>query len=286
MSMPILGNEDLRQLEVFINRGGELFNPGVHNGLGAEQFGAEVVNYREYDPSEDDGLAIDPYMTALHGGEPWVCDYAPDRLRRASLIVDQRVGMLAGGKLRTAHEIAYALGYALNRQGDLAALYVSSHAQVWTDMSRGYDALDQFERLLQVTSPSEQSALSQALRLAAYNEQHQDMVFVISDLMSSDWQEALGMLANDTFGVVVVQVLHPRDVGMTDNGQYAWQGNGSIISSSSAFVRNSWSQAAQAYQAEVRALLGSREFEHIVINPTEPTVRQLIQAFTHREVYA
>ena len=283
---PILGAEDLRELEIFISRGGDMFNPGAHSGLGVEQFGAEVENYREYDPSEDDGLAIDPYMTALSCGEPWVCEYAPDRLRRCVLVVDQRAGMQAGGKLNAAHMIAYALGYAFKRQGDLAALHVSGTTQPWTDMSRGYDLLDQFERLLTKTAVSPESTLAQAMRTVAYNEQHQDMVYIISDLMSSDWQESLPLLVGDTFGVVMVQVLHPRDTNMADNGRYAWQGNGSRIASSNAQVRESWTAEAQARQAEVHQLFDSREIEHIVINPTQPIMPQLIAAFTHKGVYA
>lgn len=284
--MPILGTEDLRQLEVFIGRGGEMFSPGHHSGLGVEQFGTEVAGYRKYNPSEDDGAAIDPYMTALNCGEPWVREYTPDRLRRATLVVDQKSGMQMGGKLRTAHEIAYAFGCALKRQGDLAALHVSGATQIGTEMSRGYELLDEFERLLLGTPLAERSTLAEAMRRSAYNEQNQDAVFIISDLMSSGWQKAVSLLAGEHFQVVMVQVLHPNDLDMAKNDRFAWMGNGSRISSSRTSVRERWSAAAHAYQAEIRSLLGSQEFKHIVINPTQPTVPQLIAAFSHQEVYA
>lgn len=284
--MPILGEEDLRKLEVLIGRGGEFFNPGHHGGLGTEQFGAEVVDYREYDYNEDDASAIDPYMTALMCGEPWVREYAPDRLRRATLVVDQKSGMQAGNKLCAAHEIAYALGYALKRQGDLAALHISGSTQLGTEMSRSNDMPDEFARLLQKAPLAERSTLADGIRIIASNELHQDMVFVISDLMSSGWRDAVGLLAEEHFDVVMVQVLHPNDVQMQSNGRFAWRGNGSRISSSVTSVQERWTAAAGAYQADVRSLLGSREFGHIVINPTQPTVSQLIKAFTNQEVYA
>lgn len=284
--MPLLGEEDLRKLEVLIGRGGDMFNPGHHDGRGAEQYGAEVVDWREYDVNEDDASAIDPYMTAFMRGEPWVREYAPSRLRRATLVVDQRSGMQAGGKLRAAHEVAYALGYAFVRQGDLTALHISGATQLTTEMSRSNDQPDEFVRLLQKVSVAERSTLPTGIRITANNELHQDKMFIISDLMDTGWRDALRLTADEHFGVVVVQILHPNDTTMKQNGRFAKNGTSNRISSSNTSVQERWTAAARDYQAGVRSLLASREIAHIEIDPKQPTVSQLIKAFTHQEVYA
>jgi uncharacterized protein (DUF58 family) len=285
--MPILPDEDLRQLEIFIRRGGDMFNPGFQDGRGAETNGAEVVDYREYDINEDDGLSIDPYMTALHGGQPWVREFAPDRLRRASLVVDQDSTMYAGDKLRAAHEVTYALGHALNRQGDLSALYVSGTAQPWTEMSRESNHIGQFDGLLSQTPVASRSTLPHTLQRVAYNDQSQDMVFVVASGMSNNFRDAVSVLSGNSFEVVVMQILHREDTKMNDRGRYGNPQESRVrVTSNRTSVREQWTASATAYQAETSALLARLGFGHIVIDPAQPTVRQLIAAFSHQEVYA
>jgi uncharacterized protein (DUF58 family) len=285
--MSTLPDEDVDSLDVFISRGGEMFIPGSQEGRGVETNGAEVIDYREYDPNEDDGLSIDPYMTALHGGQPWVREFTPDRLRRATLVVDQDGTMQAGNKLRAAHEVTYALGHALNRQGDLSALYVSGATQPWTEMSRGSNHIGQFDGLLSQTPIASRSMLTHTLQSVAYNDQSQDMVFVVASGMSNSFRDAVSVLSGNSFEVVVVQILHREDTKMKDRGRYGNPQESHVrVTSNRTSVREQWSANATAYQAETSALLARLGFGHIVIDPTQPTVRQLIAAFSYQEVYA
>ena len=203
--------------------GGRL--PGEHRGVGVG-VGTELAQLRPYQVG-DDVRQIDPAASA-RTGEPHVRQHVPDLALTTWVLVDLSASMAFGSAERLKSDVAEGVAkvvsrLSVRRGGRVGVVTCGASRSHVLPPAGGRRALGSIDRLLARgvapdTTPTP-VGLGEALVRVRGLARQPGLVVVASDLRDEDaWPRALRLLVSSGQEVVVVEIVDPRELELTDAG--------------------------------------------------------------------
>ena len=228
---------------------------------------------------------------------PYVKVFEEEREMTVVLMVDVSSSGIFGTTLRTKREliaeIAAVLSFSASINNDkVGALFFSTKVEKFIPPKKGRSHLLRILReLLEFTPQESGTDISEALRFLTNAIKKRCNAFLLSDLLDVDanaapkYEEALKIAAN-RHDLSVIEIYDPRertlpDVGLVrvcdaESGAQRW------INTSSASVRNSYSQWTEKVQAEAEKLFRKTKVESVSISTSDDYVKNLISFFKRK----
>ena len=228
---------------------------------------------------------------------PYVKVFEEEREMTVVLLVDVSSSGIFGTTLRTKREliaeIAAVLSFSASINNDkVGALFFSTKVEKFIPPKKGRSHLLRILReLLEFTPQESGTDISEALRFLTNAIKKRCNAFLLSDLLDVDanaapkYEEALKIAAN-RHDLSVIEIYDPRertlpDVGLVrvcdaESGAQRW------INTSSASVRNSYSQWNEKVQAEAEKLFRKTKVESVSISTSDDYVKNLISFFKRK----
>jgi uncharacterized protein (DUF58 family) len=204
--------EEVRRIEAQSNR----LVTGVMAGGYASVFhgaGIEFDEIREYVPG-DDPRAVDWNVTA-RAGRPFVKEYVEERDLTALFLLDLSASMGGGFGVWSARQMAArvcaCLALSAIRNDDKVGLIAfSRQVDKFVPARKGVRHVLRIVRdCLALPGSSAQTALAPALEFAARVVRRRAILFLVSDFLGTDWQQALKLCAR-RHDLVAVRLLTPE----------------------------------------------------------------------------
>ena len=228
---------------------------------------------------------------------PYVKVFEEEREMTVVLLVDVSSSGIFGTTIRTKREliaeIAAVLSFSASINNDkVGALFFSTKVEKFIPPKKGRSHLLRILReLLEFTPQESGTDISEALRFLTNAIKKRCNAFLLSDLLDVDanaapkYEEALKIAAN-RHDLSVIEIYDPRertlpDVGLVrvcdaESGAQRW------INTSSASVRNSYSQWNEKVQAEAEKLFRKTKVESVSISTSDDYVKNLISFFKRK----
>lgn len=228
---------------------------------------------------------------------PYVKVFEEEREMTVVLMVDVSSSGIFGTTIRTKREliaeIAAVLSFSASINNDkVGALFFSTKVEKFIPPKKGRSHLLRILReLLEFTPQESGTDISEALRFLTNAIKKRCNAFLLSDLLDVDanaapkYEEALKIAAN-RHDLSVIEIYDPRertlpDVGLVrvcdaESGAQRW------INTSSASVRNSYSQWNEKVQAEAEKLFRKTKVESVSISTSDDYVKNLISFFKRK----
>ena len=157
----------------------------------------DFADAREYQPG-DDYRRID-YLTLARLDQLVVRLYDADDDLRVDLVIDTSASMAVDGKLRTAVELASAIGFVALTRRDVVRF-------------SGRHAHRELERRLESLTASGAEPFSGLVRRVLGAARPPGFVFVCSDLLDPAWADGIGLLPASGADVAIAHVLGASDL--------------------------------------------------------------------------
>ncbi len=256
--------------------------------------GIEFTDAREYVPG-DDVRQIDWNVTARMG-TPWVKQYVEERELNVVCAVDlsasQLVARPASGRLGVAAEVFALLSFAAAFNNDLTGLLTfSDRVERFVPPARGArHVLRLLREVLYHPPPRPETDIAAACDYLAQVLRRRSIVFLISDLLDSGYEQSLRTLAR-RHEVVAVTLVDPLDLELPDLGlvevEDAERGERLLLDSSDRDLRRRYAQAAQARARARRTALTSAGVDEVEVRlsedlPEQGYLRPLVRYFRRR----
>ena len=228
---------------------------------------------------------------------PYVKVFEEEREMTVVLLVDVSSSGIFGTTLRTKREliaeIAAVLSFSASINNDkVGALFFSTKVEKFIPPKKGRSHLLRILReLLEFTPQESGTDISEALRFLTNAIKKRCNAFLLSDLLDVDanaapkYEEALKIAAN-RHDLSVIEIYDPRERDLPDVGLVrvcdAESGAQRWINTSSASVRNSYSQWNEKVQAEAEKLFRKTKVESVSISTSDDYVKNLISFFKRK----
>ena len=228
---------------------------------------------------------------------PYVKVFEEEREMNVVLMVDVSSSGIFGTTLRTKREliaeIAAVLSFSASINNDkVGALFFSTKVEKFIPPKKGRSHLLRILReLLEFTPQESGTDISEALRFLTNAIKKRCNAFLLSDLLDVDanaapkYEEALKIAAN-RHDLSVIEIYDPRERDLPDVGLVrvcdAESGAQRWINTSSASVRNSYSQWNEKVQAEAEKLFRKTKVESVSISTSDDYVKNLISFFKRK----
>ena len=228
---------------------------------------------------------------------PYVKVFEEEREMTVVLMVDVSSSGIFGTTLRTKREliaeIAAVLSFSASINNDkVGALFFSTKVEKFIPPKKGRSHLLRILReLLEFTPQESGTDISEALRFLTNAIKKRCNAFLLSDLLDVDanaapkYEEALKIAAN-RHDLSVIEIYDPRERDLPDVGLVrvcdAESGAQRWINTSSASVRNSYSQWNEKVQAEAEKLFRKTKVESVSISTSDDYVKNLISFFKRK----
>lgn len=167
----------------------------------------DFADAREYQPG-DDYRRID-YLTLARLDQLVVRLYDADDDLRVDLVIDTSASMAVDGKLRTAVELASAIGFVALTRRDVVRLHVPGRPP---ERFSGRHAHRELERRLESLTASGAEPFSGLVRRVLGAARPPGFVFVCSDLLDPAWADGIGLLPASGADVAIAHVLGASDL--------------------------------------------------------------------------
>lgn len=228
---------------------------------------------------------------------PYVKVFEEEREMTVVLLVDVSSSGIFGTTIRTKREliaeIAAVLSFSASINNDkVGALFFSTKVEKFIPPKKGRSHLLRILReLLEFTPQESGTDISEALRFLTNAIKKRCNAFLLSDLLDVDanaapkYEEALKIAAN-RHDLSVIEIYDPRERDLPDVGLVrvcdAESGAQRWINTSSASVRNSYSQWNEKVQAEAEKLFRKTKVESVSISTSDDYVKNLISFFKRK----
>lgn len=228
---------------------------------------------------------------------PYVKVFEEEREMTVVLMVDVSSSGIFGTTIRTKREliaeIAAVLSFSASINNDkVGALFFSTKVEKFIPPKKGRSHLLRILReLLEFTPQESGTDISEALRFLTNAIKKRCNAFLLSDLLDVDanaapkYEEALKIAAN-RHDLSVIEIYDPRERDLPDVGLVrvcdAESGAQRWINTSSASVRNSYSQWNEKVQAEAEKLFRKTKVESVSISTSDDYVKNLISFFKRK----
>ena len=251
--------------------------------------GIEFAEAREYTPGDDVRL-IDWNVTARMG-TPWVKQYVEEREAPVICAVDvsasQRVTRHPQGRTAVAAELTALLSFAAAYQHDRAGLLTfTDRIEQFVPPARGTKHVLRIVReVLRGQHSGQGTSLASACDYLARVLRRRSIVFLISDFIDRDYEQALRTLArrND---VIALTLVDPLDLAIPDLGLVEFEdaetGTRAVVDTSDATFRERYAAAAEERARTRRAVLASANVDEVQIRLDEDALLPVLAYFRQR----
>ena len=251
--------------------------------------GIEFAEAREYTPGDDVRL-IDWNVTARMG-TPWVKQYVEEREAPVICAVDvsgsQRVTRHPQGRTAVAAELTALLSFAAAYQHDRAGLLsFTDRIEQFVPPARGTKhTLRIVREVLRGEHSGQGTSLSSACDYLARVLRRRSIVFLISDFIDRDYEQALRTLArrND---VIALTLVDPLDLAMPDLGLVEFEdaetGSRAVVDTGDAAFRERYAAAAEERARTRRAILASANVDEVQIRLDQDVLLPVLAYFRQR----
>ncbi len=213
-------NEQLKDLQRIIRRveirskrmASELFSGEYHSSFKGK--GIEFSHVREYQYG-DDVRSID-WNTSARKSELYVKLFTEERERSLLLVVDASASMLFGSRERSkralALEVSAVLAFsALQNNDKVGLLLFTDQVERYIPPRKGrHHLLMILEELLRMKPSSHKTDINAALSFIRYTRKRQEIIFLLTDLVDSDYERGMKLL-NNRHDFILVHLSDPLD---------------------------------------------------------------------------
>ena len=207
----------------------------------------DFADYRQYHPG-DDFRRIDYFLYARLGVLNVKLFEAEEDLQ-LRLLVDTSASMGSGGKLACAQRVAGALGFVALTRRDPVSVH-SFPLDRPAPRFAGRAAVPALFAHLEGLEPAGDTAFAAAVSALLARPGPAGLTVVVSDLLTPEWEAALGRLPSRGGDVVVVHVLDPEELHPTLAGDVELvdrESGGRVAVSLSPETVEQYRRAAQAW---------------------------------------
>ncbi len=203
----------IRRVEIRSKRmASELFSGEYHSSFKGK--GIEFSHVREYQYG-DDVRSID-WNTSARKHELYVKLFTEERERSLMLVVDGSASMLFGSRERSKQELALevsaVLAFSAIQNNDKVGLLVfTDQVETYIPPRKGrHHVLVILEELLRLKPGSRKTDINAALSFIRYTRKRQEIIFLLTDLVDSDYEQGMKLL-NSRHDFVLVHISDPLD---------------------------------------------------------------------------
>jgi uncharacterized protein (DUF58 family) len=210
----------IRRVEIRSKRmASELFSGEYHSSFKGK--GIEFSNVREYQYG-DDVRAID-WNTSARKHDLYVKLFTEERERTLLLIVDGSASMQFGSRVRSKKELAIELSAvlafsAIQNNDKVGLLVFTDRVETFIAPRKGRQhVLVILEELLRFEPQSRKTDINAALIFIRYALRRQAIIFLLTDLVDSDYEKGMKLL-NTRHDFVLVHISDPLDKALPLSG--------------------------------------------------------------------
>jgi uncharacterized protein (DUF58 family) len=203
----------IRRVEIRSKRmASELFSGEYHSSFKGK--GIEFSNVREYQYG-DDVRSID-WNTSARKHELYVKLFTEERERSLLLVVDASASMLFGSreqsKKNLALEVSAVLAFSALQNNDKVGLLVfTDRVETYIPPRKGrHYVLVILEELIRLKPRSRTTNIGAALSFIRYTRKRQEIIFLLTDLVDSDYEKGMKLL-NTRHDFILVHMSDPLD---------------------------------------------------------------------------
>lgn len=251
--------------------------------------GMEFDEVREYQPG-DEIRTIDWNVTARMG-HPFIKKYIEERQLTVMILLDvsasSHFGTVARLKSELAAEVSAALAFAAIKNNDRVGLIVfTDRIEKFIPPRKGTEhVLRVIRDALYFKPKGKRTDIASALRYLDNVTTRRAVTFIVSDFFSKDFKTSLS-IANKKHDCVCITLTDPRELDLPNAGivELSDAETGALysIDTSSAKVRQTYSQRAHRMVEGRKAMFGSVGVDHIDIRTDKPYIEELIKFFKMR----
>ncbi|RJP34400.1 MAG: DUF58 domain-containing protein [Candidatus Omnitrophota bacterium] len=278
----------IRRIEIRTNRMVNDVMAGEYHSVFKGR-GVEFEEVREYQHG-DDIRTIDWNVTARMG-EPFVKRYREERELTVMLVVDASSSSLFGTaekmKGELAVELSALLAFSAIKNNDRVGLILfTDRVEKFIPPKKGKKHVLRLIRELLMFEPTGGSTdIRAALEFMGTILNRKSVVFLISDFMSSDYDQAL-RIANKKHDLVTISITDPREVEMPPIGflelEDAETGEIIILDTYNEGFRAKFSENADRETARLKADFKRMKIDHVPIRTDQSYIDPLIRFFQQR----
>ncbi len=254
--------------------------------------GIEFAEAREYTPG-DDIRDIDWNVTARMG-TPWVKQFIEERELPVVCAVDvsasQSVSRSPAGRTATAAEVTALLSFAAVSQHDRAALltFTDTTEQFIPPQQGTRHVLRLVREVLRGQRTQRGTSIAGACEYLARVLRRRSVVFLISDFVDSDYEQALRTLASH-HDVIAVTLVDPRDLEFPNLGVVevadAESGRRVLVDTSNGAFRQRYATATAERARIRRAVLTGAGVDEILVRLDGDIVQPFVTYFRTRAAH-
>lgn len=238
----------VRQLEIKSKKlTSDLFTGEYHSAFKGK--GMHFKEVREYAAGDD--IRFIDWNVSARFGHPYSKLFEEERELTVMLLIDisnsSLFGTAHGRKRDIITEVAAVLNFsAINNADKVGVVFYSDKVEAYIPPKKGREhALYIVRELLSIEPKGNGTSLSTALRHFTNTTKQKSIVFILSDFLDSNYEDALRIAArkHDVTGIKIydpmdMQLPHAGMIQVKDaeNGQTRW------VDSSDAFVRHAYEQ--------------------------------------------
>jgi len=251
--------------------------------------GMDFAEVREYYPG-DDIRTIDWNVTARMG-HPYVKVFQEERELTVMLLVDTSsssdFGTYERMKGEIAIEICALLAFSAIKNNDKVGLIIfTDKIEKFVPPKKGRTHVLRVLRELFYHRPqSNRTDIAMALEYLSRVIRRRSVVFLVSDFMSEDFEQAL-RIANKKHDVIAISITDPREIEMPRIGflelEDAETGEIFLLDTSDADVQRYFSGKVRSQRAELSKAFKGMNVDHIDIYTHQSYVEPLIRFFRMR----
>jgi uncharacterized protein (DUF58 family) len=203
----------IRRVEIRSKRmASELFSGEYHSSFKGK--GIEFSNVREYQYG-DDVRSIE-WNTSARKHDLYVKLFTEERERSLLLVVDASASMLFGTRVRSkkdlALEVSAVLAFSALQNNDKVGLLVfTDRIETYIPPRKGrHHVLVILEELFRLKPQSRTTNINAALSFIRYSQKRQEIIFLLTDLVDSDYEKGMKLL-NTRHDFILVHISDPLD---------------------------------------------------------------------------
>lgn len=203
----------VRRVEIHSKRmASELFSGEYHSSFKGK--GIEFSNVREYQYG-DDVRSID-WNTSARKNELYVKLFTEERERSLLLVVDASASMLFGSQKRSKRSLAIEVSAvlassALQNNDKVGLLVFTDRVERYLPPRKGrHNLLIILDELLRLKPQSRKTDINAALSFIRYSRKRQEIIFLLTDLVASDYEKGMRLL-NNRHDFILVHLSDPLD---------------------------------------------------------------------------
>ncbi len=281
--------QQIRRIQIRTNRAINDLLAGQYESVFKGQ-GMEFKEVREYVPG-DDVRSIDWNVTA-RTGHPHVKVLAEERELTVMLMVDMsgsgRFGSVSRFKNELAAELCAVLAFAAIKNNDNVGLIIfTDEVELFVPPKKGSNHVLRVIREVLCFQPRGKGTdISAALHFLNGIQKRRAVVFVISDFMDQDYEQALS-IANRKHDVIAAAVTDPREESLPDVGLAALRdaetGREVLVDTSDSGVRADYERAARERAEQRDSLFRRTKVDAMHVRTDKPYVNEIHRFFRMRE---